>query len=95
MLNQLPIPNFPFWYQVRDHARKLLEKYTGEPFFASPYSRMGRMDRSSLDQGMQWLDRHFVLLRCEDDGLPSIDWLLDLARVAVLRYNFSRALYLC
>ena len=71
---------------MRDHARKLLEKYTGQPFFNSPYSGAGRMSPAELEGGMAWLDQHFVLLRCEDDNLPSIDWLLDLARVAVLRY---------
>jgi twinkle protein len=72
---------------VKDHARKLLEKYTGEPFFESVYNRgSGRMGRASFQQGLGWLDRHFTLLRCEDDQLPSIDWVLDLARVAVLRY---------
>lgn len=34
---------------------------------------------------MQWLDDCFHLIRCQDDELPSIDWVLDLARAAVLR----------
>ncbi|URE30536.1 DnaB-like helicase C terminal domain [Musa troglodytarum] len=46
--------------KVRDHARKLLEKYINKPFFNS---------------------------RCEDDSLPSIDWVLELAKSAVLRYG--------
>jgi hypothetical protein len=72
--------------KVKDHARKLLEKYTGEPFFESAYARgSGRMSNSSFKQGLTWLDQHFTLLRCEDDQLPSIDWVLDLSRVAVLR----------
>ena len=71
---------------MKDHARKLLEKYTGEPFFESAYARgSGRMSNSSFKQGLTWLDQHFTLLRCEDDQLPSIDWVLDLSRVAVLR----------
>ena len=70
---------------MRDHARKLLEKYRGEPFFESPYNRASRMSPHSLQAGMSRLDKHFVLLRCDDDMLPSVDWVLDLARVAVLR----------
>ena len=34
---------------------------------------------------MRWLDDCFHLIRCQDDELPSIDWVLDLARAAVLR----------
>ncbi|OMO82630.1 hypothetical protein COLO4_22894 [Corchorus olitorius] len=46
--------------KVRDHARKLLEKYLRKPFF---------------DSG------------CENDSLPSIKWVLELARSAVLRHG--------
>ncbi len=38
-----------------------------------------------VEEGMQWLDDCFHLIRCQDDELPSIDWVLDLARAAVLR----------
>lgn len=35
---------------------------------------------------MAWLDERFHLIRYEDDELPSVDWVLDLARAAVLRW---------
>ncbi|KAK3263208.1 hypothetical protein CYMTET_27981 [Cymbomonas tetramitiformis] len=73
--------------KVREHARKLLEKYNGEPFFDSPYFKQPRMKQRTYEDGLEWLDRHFVLLRCEDDVLPSIDWVLDLSRAAVMRYG--------
>jgi hypothetical protein len=38
-----------------------------------------------VEEGMRWLDDCFHLIRCQDDELPSIDWVLDLARAAVLR----------
>ncbi len=40
---------------------------------------------AQVEAGMQWLDDCFHLIRCQDDELPSIDWVLDLARAAVLR----------
>eukprot|EP00850_Spirogloea_muscicola_P005179 SM000023S07635 [mRNA] locus=s23:652603:658904:+ [translate_table: standard] len=97
--------------KVRDHSRKLLEKYTGSPFFdalidpdpkadivdstlkvsmdfPSSYSnRIKRMTPDQLAEGKAWLTDNFVLIRCEDDELPSIDWLLNLAKAAVLRYG--------
>ena len=46
-----------------------------------------RMSPSELAAGKQWLDEHFHMIRCERDELPSIDWLLELARAAVLRHG--------
>ena len=43
------------------------------------------MDESELEEGLQWLDDRFHVIRYEDDELPSIDWVLNLARAAVLR----------
>ena len=40
---------------------------------------------TKVEEGMRWLDDCFHLIRCQDDELPSIDWVLDLARAAVLR----------
>eukprot|EP00850_Spirogloea_muscicola_P006984 SM000034S12738 [mRNA] locus=s34:435986:444507:- [translate_table: standard] len=74
--------------KVRDHSRKLLEKYTGSPFFDALYSNgIRRMTPDQLAEGKAWLTDNFVLIRCEDDELPSIDWLLNLAKAAVLRYG--------
>ena len=37
-------------------------------------------------EGLEWLDDRFHLIRCQNDELPSIEWVLDLARAAVLRW---------
>ncbi|URE40908.1 DnaB-like helicase C terminal domain [Musa troglodytarum] len=74
--------------KVRDHARKLLEKYINKPFFNSRYGESTeRMSVQELEQGKKWLNDTFYLIRCEDDSLPSIDWVLELAKSAVLRYG--------
>lgn len=72
--------------KAMDHARQLVEKYTGRPFFDLPYA--GRAQRMSLDQlnaGLDWVDDRFHLIRYEDDTLPSVDWVLEVARAAVYR----------
>ena len=74
--------------KVRDHARKLIEKRVRAPFFDAPYGQSRRrMSRESLAEGVRWLDDHFHLIRYEDDQLPSVDWVLNLARSAVLRFG--------
>ncbi|CAA7014244.1 unnamed protein product [Microthlaspi erraticum] len=74
--------------RVRDHARKLLEKHVEKPFFDANYGKtVPRMSIEELDEGKQWLDDNFALIRCEMDSLPNIKWVLDRAKAAVLRYG--------
>jgi len=74
--------------KVTDHARQLLEKHLGIPFLISNYSGpTARMSTEDVKRGMEWLDDCFHLIRCQDDELPSIEWVLDLARAAVLRFG--------
>jgi twinkle protein len=73
--------------KVHEHARKLVEKYVGEPWFEGKYSKAPRMNPDTMRSGMKWLNEHFVLIRHEDDELPSVDWILGLARAAVLRHG--------
>lgn len=73
---------------VRQHARKLLEKHMKKPFFDARYGESAeRMSAKELEEGKQWLSDTFYLIRCEDDALPNIKWVLDLARAAVLRHG--------
>ena len=44
-----------------------------------------RMDEGEVEEGLEWLEDRFHVIRYEDDELPSVDWVLDLARAAVLR----------
>jgi twinkle protein len=74
--------------RATDHARQLAEKYVGKPFFDLPYSRgTQRMSFEELDDALDWVDDRFHLIRYEDDELPSVDWVLDIARAAVYRYG--------
>ncbi|WCJ24364.1 hypothetical protein M5689_006328 [Euphorbia peplus] len=74
--------------KVREHARKLLEKRVRKPFFTARYGEsVDRMTTEEYEEGKKWLDDTFYLIRCEDDKLPSIDWVLDLAKAAVLRHG--------
>ncbi|XP_052487706.1 twinkle homolog protein, chloroplastic/mitochondrial isoform X2 [Gossypium raimondii] len=74
--------------KVRDHARKLLEKSIKKPFFGVGYgSNVERMSVEELEKGKKWLNDTFQLIRCENDSLPSIQWVLELARAAVLRHG--------
>ena len=74
--------------KATDHARQLIEKYTGKPFFDLPYSRgLTRMQPDDLEKAIDWMDSRFYLIRYEDDELPSVDWVLDIARAAVYRYG--------
>ncbi|CAA6669870.1 unnamed protein product [Spirodela intermedia] len=74
--------------KVREHARKLLEKHIKKPFFNARYgASFERMTIEDLEQGKEWLDNTFHLIRCEDDCLPSINWVLNLAKAAVLRHG--------
>lgn len=74
--------------KVRDHARKLLEKHIKKPFFDADYGRsVQRMSVEEKDEGKKWLNDTFYPIRCEMDSLPSIDWVLERAKAAVLRYG--------
>lgn len=74
--------------KVREHARKLLEKHIKKPFFEANYGgSAGRMTVEEFEQGKAWLSSTFSLIRCENDSLPSIKWVLDLAKAAVLRHG--------
>lgn len=74
--------------RASDHARALVEKYTGRPFFDLPYARgVRRMTSEELDAAMDWVDDRFHLIRYEDEQLPSVDWVLEIARAAVYRYG--------
>lgn len=52
------------------------------------------MSRDELDAGLDWADDHFHLLRYEQEdamGSPTVDWVLEKARLAVLRWGGGRA----
>ncbi|RVW51091.1 Twinkle-like protein, chloroplastic/mitochondrial [Vitis vinifera] len=46
-----------------------------------------RMSIEEFELGKKWLSETFYLIRCENDSLPNIKWVLDLAKAAVLRHG--------
>ncbi|KAJ8544657.1 hypothetical protein K7X08_017240 [Anisodus acutangulus] len=76
--------------RVREHGRKLLEKHIKKPFFDVRYGEsVERMSAQEFEGGKKWLSDTFFLIRCEKDGLPNIDWVLSLAKAAVLRHGVN------
>jgi hypothetical protein len=70
--------------QVTHHARQLLEKYYRRPFW--PGDDQG-LSRGEVLAGLEWLSDRFHLIKFDDERMPSIDDILDNARVAVLRWG--------
>ncbi len=69
------------------HTTKLIEKRTQQP---STPGHPNRMTRSTFLSGAQWVNEHFVFILGDDEqNLPTLDWLLDRARSAVLRYGIK------
>jgi twinkle protein len=66
-----------------EHIAKLAEKYLGLPFWDGPTCRMSETD---LRRAMDWVADHFYLIRADNEA-PTIDWILDAARAAVMRYG--------
>lgn len=72
--------------QVTDHARQLMEKHVQKPFFDGGYAgSTPRMSAEEVQEGMAWVDDRFFPIRYEDEALPSVDWVLNVAKAAVLR----------
>ena len=72
--------------QVTDHARQLMEKHMRKPFFDGGYAgSTPRMSMEDLQEGLAWVDDRFFPIRYEDEALPSVDWVLNVAKAAVLR----------
>lgn len=64
-----------------EHFAKLAEKFTGQPFFDGPRPRMSE---NQVAEAMMWAQHKFVLIRTEEEA-PTIAWILDKARAAVIR----------
>lgn len=71
--------------QVTHHARQLLEKYFEKPFWPVPELPGMHLSRGEVLLGLDWLSGRFHLIRFDDNTMPSIDDILDKARIAVLR----------
>jgi twinkle protein len=64
------------------HVAKMLEKYAEMPFFEGSRTRMSRKD---LEEGMEFINQHFVFLESRDGSMPTVQDLIDRAKQAVMR----------
>lgn len=75
-----------FENEIKDHAAKLAEKYLGLPFRDGPTRE--RMTEAELRRAEEWGREHFSFIRAEDAS-PTIDWLLGMARIALIRHGVN------
>src|SRR5262249_33728155 len=68
---------------VDEHIAKVVEKSVGRPFWPGPPERMPETDP---DLALDWLNDRFYFIRAEDEA-PTIDWILERAAAAVMRYG--------
>lgn len=67
-----------------------MEKRLGQPFFDGLYAgSVPRMGPQAAEQGLAWINDRFFPIRYEDEALPSVDWVLNVAKAAVLRYTHA------
>ena len=66
-----------------EHVAKLVEKHLGLPFWDGPRERMSEAE---LHKAMAWVEDRFWLIRADDEA-PTIEWVLERARGAVLRHG--------
>lgn len=65
------------------HIAKLAEAWLEMPFWPGPRPRMGEGD---LRRAIEWLNERFFFIRADDES-PTIAWILETARAAVMRYG--------
>lgn len=66
-----------------NHIADLCEIYAKGPFFDGPNPRLSEAD---VKAALSWVREHFFMMGAVEHT-PSIDWLLERARAAVLRYG--------
>lgn len=66
-----------------EHISKLLEKHLRLPFWDGFHARMQEGD---IVKGAGFLEDHFHFIRADDEA-PTIDWVLETARAAVMRFG--------
>lgn len=68
-----------------EHTGKWAEKYLGLPFNDGPTQRMNEQE---LHRAIDWITKHLYFIRADEEA-PTIDWVLEKARIAVLRYGIN------
>lgn len=77
-----------FENEPRIHIAKLMQLYTGKPFFDGPTPRMTKADKQVA---MAWVNDQFSFLHQGDGHQSTIDDIIDRLRSAVLRYGIRGA----
>jgi twinkle protein len=67
------------------HIATLAEIQTGKTFWPNT---VARMSKDELLESHKWLKKHFHFITAEDES-PTIDWILETAAQAVLRYGIK------
>lgn len=65
------------------HMIRLAEKFLRMPFADGPFRRMGEGD---LQRALVWINERFMVIE-PGEHTPSIDWIIERARGAVLRHG--------
>lgn len=65
------------------YAAALISLYVGKRFWGE-----SRMSRNEMHEGRDWLSDHVTFLMPED-ATPTVDWLLDLAKIQVYRQGIK------
>ncbi len=67
-------------------APSLSMQYAQKPFFDAAYAASTpRMSEKEVLEALVWIDERFHVIKSSDEELPTIEWVLDKARAAVLR----------
>ena len=62
-----------------------MEKRLCKPFFDGLYAgSTPRLTPQDYEEGLAWINDRFFPIRYEDEALPSVDWVLNVAKAAVL-----------
>lgn len=72
-----------------NHIADLCEIWAGGPFHDGPRPRLTKQD---VQDAMRWLNERIYLLGAVEHT-PSIDWLLERARAAVIRYGVTNVVF--
>jgi twinkle protein len=67
-----------------EHLSKIAEKYLRQPFWDGPRYRMTEFD---LGKALDWANKHFLFIRADGDESTNLDWVLEKAAAAVMRYG--------
>jgi len=68
-----------------EHFAKFAEKYMAVPFFEGPRKRMSEPEVRGC---LEWAKGKFFLIRTDDEA-PTVGWILEKARVAVIRHGIK------